>query len=205
MVPDIKSLTREELESQFQAWGEPAPPGAHLVDWLYACRAANWDAMSNLPKALREKLRENFSLQILELARKQVEANQAHVAQRPRQFARVIELQPAVRQHGGAGIQQQAHGHARLHLEHLQEELLQAHVGAPVDGAQVVAVVEVAMVEELLAGARKARPVVAAHQPGERLLPVNGQAFQLLQKIPVQQRSGGHASPTPRKPGLGRL
>src|ERR1035438_10185759 len=71
MVPDIKSLTREELESQFQAWGEPAPPGAHLVDWLYACRAASWDAMSNLPKALREKLRENFSLQTLELARKQ--------------------------------------------------------------------------------------------------------------------------------------
>src|ERR1035438_8633538 len=46
-----------------------------------------------------------------------VEANQSHVAQRPRQLPRVIELETAVRQHGGAGIEQQAHRHARLHLE----------------------------------------------------------------------------------------
>src|ERR1017187_2714477 len=44
---------------------------AQLLDWLYVRRAANWDAMTNLPKALREKLRGKFSLQTLELARKQ--------------------------------------------------------------------------------------------------------------------------------------
>ena len=71
MPPDIKSLTREELESQFTSWGEPAYRVAQLLDWLYVRRAASWDAMSNLPKTLREKLRENFSLQILELTRKQ--------------------------------------------------------------------------------------------------------------------------------------
>ncbi len=69
--PDIKSLTREELEAQFQSWGEPAYRVAQLLDWLYVRHAASWDAMTNLPKTLREKLRENFSLQILELARKQ--------------------------------------------------------------------------------------------------------------------------------------
>jgi 23S rRNA (adenine2503-C2)-methyltransferase len=68
---DIKSLTREELEAQFKSWNEPAFRVAQLLDWLYARRATTWDAMSNLPKILREKLRENFSFQNLELARKQ--------------------------------------------------------------------------------------------------------------------------------------
>ena len=71
MLPDIKSLTREEIEAQFKLWNEPAFRVAQLLDWLYARRATNWDAMSNLPKVLRGKLRETYSLQILELARKQ--------------------------------------------------------------------------------------------------------------------------------------
>jgi 23S rRNA (adenine2503-C2)-methyltransferase len=71
VLPDIKSLTREELEAQFKSWGEPAFRITQLLDWLYARRATNWDVMSNLPKTLRAKLRESFSLEILELARKQ--------------------------------------------------------------------------------------------------------------------------------------
>ena len=71
VLPDIKSLTREELEAQFKQWSEPAFRASQLLDWLYARRATSWDAMTNLPKSLREKLRENFSLQTLELARKQ--------------------------------------------------------------------------------------------------------------------------------------
>ena len=71
VLTDIKSLAREELEAQFKVWGEPAYRVPQLLDWLYARRAANWEAMSNLPKTLRAKLRDNFSLQILELARKQ--------------------------------------------------------------------------------------------------------------------------------------
>jgi len=71
VLPDIKSLTREEIEAQFKLWNEPAFRVAQLLDWLYARRATTWDAMSNLPKTLRAKLSENFSLQILELARKQ--------------------------------------------------------------------------------------------------------------------------------------
>jgi 23S rRNA (adenine2503-C2)-methyltransferase len=41
------------------------------LDWLYAQRVTSWEAMTNLPKALREKLRGHYTLQILELARKQ--------------------------------------------------------------------------------------------------------------------------------------
>jgi len=70
-LTDIKSLPREELEAQFQAWGEPVYRAAQLLDWLYVRRATTWDAMTNLPKTLREKLRAAYSLQTLELARKQ--------------------------------------------------------------------------------------------------------------------------------------
>jgi 23S rRNA (adenine2503-C2)-methyltransferase len=68
---DIKSLTREELENWFKENQEPAYRVKQLMDWLYVRRVTDWDAMSNLPKILREKLRGNFSLQTLELVRKQ--------------------------------------------------------------------------------------------------------------------------------------
>lgn len=71
VLPDIKSLTKEEIEARFTEWGQPAYRVSQVLDWLYERRAAHWDAMSNLPKSLREKLREHFSLQTLELIRKQ--------------------------------------------------------------------------------------------------------------------------------------
>ncbi len=71
MPTDIKSLTREELEMQFAEWHQPAYRVAQLLQWLYAWRVTAWDAMTNLPKPLREKLKEAFSLHTLELVRKQ--------------------------------------------------------------------------------------------------------------------------------------
>jgi len=71
MLPDIKSLAQDELEAQFATWGEPTYRVGQVLDWLYARRALNWGAMTNLPKALREKLSQHFSLQTLELVQKQ--------------------------------------------------------------------------------------------------------------------------------------
>jgi 23S rRNA (adenine2503-C2)-methyltransferase len=68
---DIKSLTREELEAQFKTWAQPVYRVAQLLDWLYARRVTSWDEMTNLPKVLRKKLCEAFSLQTFELVRKQ--------------------------------------------------------------------------------------------------------------------------------------
>jgi len=42
-----------------------------LLEWLYVRRVAAWDAMTNLPKALRERLKKEFTLAALELVRKQ--------------------------------------------------------------------------------------------------------------------------------------
>jgi 23S rRNA (adenine2503-C2)-methyltransferase len=71
VLQDIKSLTREELETQFAAWKQPKYRVAQLLEWLYVHRATNWEAMTNLPKPLREKLKGNLLLQTLELLRKQ--------------------------------------------------------------------------------------------------------------------------------------
>jgi 23S rRNA (adenine2503-C2)-methyltransferase len=71
VVTDIKTLTREELEAQFNVWEQPVYRVAQLLEWLYARRATQWDAMTNLPKALRELLRQHYALHTLELVRKQ--------------------------------------------------------------------------------------------------------------------------------------
>lgn len=67
---DVKSLIRDELEAQFAAWQQPSYRVAQLLDWLYVHRVTEWEAMTNLPKTLRELLRENYSLHALELVRK---------------------------------------------------------------------------------------------------------------------------------------
>jgi 23S rRNA (adenine2503-C2)-methyltransferase len=70
-VVDIKSLTAEELQAQFQSWGEPVYRVAQLLEWVYVHRAGDWEAMSNLPKPLRERLRNAYGFRSLELVRKQ--------------------------------------------------------------------------------------------------------------------------------------
>ena len=71
MKPDIKSLTGPELGGCLQQWGQPAYRVGQILDWIYRRLATDWDEMSNLPKALREQLRENFSHYALEVVRKQ--------------------------------------------------------------------------------------------------------------------------------------
>ena len=81
--------------------------------------------------------------------------------------ARNRTFHAAARRHRSRSIQQHANGHARLDLEHLEEHFVEAHEGAPVDRAQIVALMEMPVVEKLLAAAGEARPVMAADQPGE--------------------------------------
>jgi 23S rRNA (adenine2503-C2)-methyltransferase len=71
VLTDIKSLTRDELEAQFKSWKQPAYRVTQLLEWLYVRRIATWEAMTNLPKPLREKLQQNFLSNCLELVRKQ--------------------------------------------------------------------------------------------------------------------------------------
>ena len=71
MTRDIKSLSLEELQTQFKTWEQPSYRLPQLLDWIYKRRVTSWDAMTTLPKALRQLLSETFTLQSLELVRKQ--------------------------------------------------------------------------------------------------------------------------------------
>ena len=71
VLPDIKSQTREELAAQFSEWKLPAYRLDQLLRWLYERRVTDWDAMSNLPRDLRDKLRQHYSLQSIQLVTKQ--------------------------------------------------------------------------------------------------------------------------------------
>ncbi len=63
-------MTLEELQKQFAVWRQPAYRVSQLLDWLYERRATAWDAMTNLPKTLRQRLDDTFSLNPLELVKK---------------------------------------------------------------------------------------------------------------------------------------
>ena len=71
VATDIKSLDEQELRARFAEWKQPAYRVGQVLEWLYGHRAAGWEAMTNLPKALRERLAAEFTLQTPELARKQ--------------------------------------------------------------------------------------------------------------------------------------
>ena len=68
---DLKSLTQEELTQALKEMGEPAFRGKQVFTWLYR-GVTSFDEMSNLPKALREKLKEQCILTVPTVARKQV-------------------------------------------------------------------------------------------------------------------------------------
>lgn len=71
VLPDIKSQTREELAQQFAAWKLPTYRLDQLLPWLYQRRISDLDTMSDLPRDLRDKLRQHYTLQAIELVTKQ--------------------------------------------------------------------------------------------------------------------------------------
>lgn len=62
---DIKSLTLPELEQEIRAMGEKAFRGKQIFEWLHQKLATDFDQMSNLPKAFRARLKEQFIITAL--------------------------------------------------------------------------------------------------------------------------------------------
>jgi 23S rRNA (adenine2503-C2)-methyltransferase len=52
----LLDLSLDELQNLLQSWGEPTYRAKQVWSWLYQKLAASFDEMSELPKALREKL-----------------------------------------------------------------------------------------------------------------------------------------------------
>lgn len=58
-MTDIKSMTLPELRSFLQSMSEPAFRGKQVFSWL-SRGVCSFDEMTNLPLALRERLKENL-------------------------------------------------------------------------------------------------------------------------------------------------
>ena len=71
---DIKSLTLEELTQEIKGLGEPAFRAKQLYEWMHVRMAGDYDDMSNIPKAHKEKCREHFEYTSLKQVRMQESA-----------------------------------------------------------------------------------------------------------------------------------
>ena len=63
---DIKSLYIDELIGEMKKLGQPEFRGKQLFEWLHSKQATSYDEMTNLPKDLREDLKEKYPLTVLE-------------------------------------------------------------------------------------------------------------------------------------------
>lgn len=69
---DIKSMTIEELEAFLAELGEPKFRGKQLFDWLHAKQVDSFSEMTNLSKALRQKLEEKAEIRGVSIVRRLV-------------------------------------------------------------------------------------------------------------------------------------
>ena len=63
--PDIRDISREELESFFIGHGEAKFRSKQVLEWIWKKGCTNIDRMTNLSKPVRELLKNNFRLSAL--------------------------------------------------------------------------------------------------------------------------------------------
>jgi len=68
---DIKSMTLSELQEEMAAIGEKSFRAKQLYEWIHVRQARNFDEMTNLSVALRERCRERYDLTTLQVVRMQ--------------------------------------------------------------------------------------------------------------------------------------
>lgn len=70
---ELTGFDRAELETLMTGWGEPAYRGRQLFEWIHGKRATSFDAMTNLPRDLRERLATQCTIQPLVMRNRQVD------------------------------------------------------------------------------------------------------------------------------------
>ena len=68
---NLYELDRAGLENLLKEWGQPAFRANQVWEWVFTKRAQSFDEMTNLPKALRERLTAETRLGVLEVAAEQ--------------------------------------------------------------------------------------------------------------------------------------
>ena len=70
-MKNIKDYNLEELKNEIISLGEKSYRAEQIFKWIYIDRVSSFDEMSNLPKGLREKLKENYSMNNFNIIKKQ--------------------------------------------------------------------------------------------------------------------------------------
>jgi 23S rRNA (adenine2503-C2)-methyltransferase len=65
---NLYELSFEQLADLLKSWGEPSFRAKQVWSWLYDKRVLSFDAMQNLPTALRERLKAEAALGVMETA-----------------------------------------------------------------------------------------------------------------------------------------
>ena len=71
-MTDIKSLTKEELNSEIKALGLPAFRANQIYKWLHKEGVCSFDEMTDLSKQLRETLKEKYFIPFCDIEQKYV-------------------------------------------------------------------------------------------------------------------------------------
>ena len=71
-MTDLCSLTLPELQEEMRALGEKSFVAGQIFRWLHVQHAASFDEMTNLSKALREKLKKNYAIYTCAIEKKLV-------------------------------------------------------------------------------------------------------------------------------------
>ncbi len=71
-MKDIKSLTLEELKEEIKGFGEKEFRATQLYEWMHKKLAVSYEEMTNLSKAFREKLGQEYSFATLRMVREQI-------------------------------------------------------------------------------------------------------------------------------------
>jgi len=64
---EIRDLSPGELTEELKKWGEPSFRAAQIFDWLFKKGAVAFNALTDVPLGLRQKLEETFSIRSLVL------------------------------------------------------------------------------------------------------------------------------------------
>jgi 23S rRNA (adenine2503-C2)-methyltransferase len=68
---NLYDLTQAQIGELLKSWGQPAYRAKQIVEWLYKHKVTSTEQMTNLPKALREKLDSETRIGVMELAGEQ--------------------------------------------------------------------------------------------------------------------------------------
>ena len=69
---DIRSLSLAELKQEMESIGEKAFRAKQIYEWLHVKLADSFDEMTNLSKALKEKLEANYEIPTVSMLERQV-------------------------------------------------------------------------------------------------------------------------------------